>query len=78
MKNSIFLFLSIFWFTPILLNGQEQYNSEIEYIQKNAMSPSEYLVSKFSNYDLVLLGEDHGVKDHLDFVKNLIPDLYNA
>jgi len=78
MKHNIFLLLSIFCFIPALLKSQDQYISETEYIGKNSKSPSEYLISKFGEHDLVLLGEDHGIKDHLDFVKNLIPDLYKA
>lgn len=78
MKHNIFLLLSIFCFIPALLKSQDQYISETEYIGKNSKSPSEYLISKFGKHDLVLLGEDHGIKDHLDFVKNLIPDLYKA
>lgn len=41
-----------------------------------AMSPDDYLVAKFRKADIVLLAEDHGVKENLDFVCNLIPKLY--
>ena len=40
------------------------------------MSPDDYLISKFKDADIVLLAEDHGVKENLDFVKKMIPKLY--
>lgn len=40
------------------------------------MAPDDYLISKFNDADIILLGEDHGVKENLDFVRNLIPKLY--
>ena len=40
------------------------------------MSPDDYLISKFNDADIVLLAEDHGVKENLDFVKKMIPKLY--
>lgn len=75
MKNKC-LFLFAFVLFSSFLKSQTLYNSEYNYIQKKGMDPSQYLVSKFQRYDLVLLGEDHAVKDHLDFVKDLIPRLY--
>jgi hypothetical protein len=43
-----------------------------------AHSPREYLLEKFKKHDVVLLGEDHAIKQNLDFVVSLIPDLYEA
>lgn len=40
------------------------------------MSPDDYLISKFKDADIVLLAEDHGVKENLDFVRKMIPKLY--
>jgi len=77
MKNSLFLTIFLYCFT-LVLHAQSSYNDETKYIKNNSIEPSHYLVSKFKNYDLVLLGEDHGIKEHLDFVKNLIPELYKA
>ncbi len=45
---------------------------------RHAASPADYLISKFDTADLVLLGEDHAVKQNLDFVAGLIPKLYAA
>lgn len=60
------------------LQAQQTYKTEIDFIHNNTQSPSTYVVSKFNTHDLVLLGEDHAIKEHVDFVKGLIPQLYNA
>ncbi|WP_163308393.1 alpha/beta hydrolase-fold protein [Dysgonomonas sp. 521] len=75
MKNNLILFSILILFSPFL-NSQTTYQPEYNYIRDNGIEPSTYLVSKFQRYDLVLLGEDHGIKNHLDFVQDLIPQLY--
>ncbi len=72
------LFLAFIF--PILGFGQENKATleAVEYLKQHPKSPKEYLVSKFKNYPLVLLGEDHAVKENLEFVKSLIPELYQA
>ena len=41
------------------------------------MEPKEYIVSLFdSGADIVLLAEDHGVRENLEFVRSLLPELY--
>ena len=76
MKKTIFL-ITLFAL-PYLVSAQNTFNAEIEYIRTTGKVPSEYILSKFEKHDLVLLGEDHGIKEHLDFVKELIPELYAA
>jgi len=44
--------------------------------KEDNISPDDYLISKFKDADIVLLAEDHGVKENLDFVKSMIPKLY--
>jgi len=72
------LFLAFLF--PVLGFGQENKATleAVEYLKQNPKSPKDYLVSKFRNYPLVLLGEDHAVKENLDFVKSIIPELYQA
>ena len=41
-----------------------------------APSPADYLIRKFDGADIVLLGEDHAVKQNLAFVAGMIPRLY--
>jgi len=54
--------------------------SEVEtcyaYLKKHGQSPKDYVVSKFKDYDYVFLGEYHRIKQDVDFVSSLIPDLY--
>lgn len=38
--------------------------------------PRDYLIHLFNSYDVIFLGEDHGIKEHLMFVKELIPYLH--
>jgi len=72
------LFLAFLF--PVLGFGQENKATleAVEYLKQHPKSPKDYLVSKFANYPLILLGEDHAVKENLDFVKSLIPELYQA
>ncbi|HEY0945880.1 MAG TPA: ChaN family lipoprotein [Opitutaceae bacterium] len=48
------------------------------YLNAHGMDPADYLIAKFADHDLVLLGEDHAIKEHLDFVRALIPRLHAA
>ena len=59
----------------IFLLGSERKNAICDNHDKN-LSPDDYLISKFKEADIVLLAEDHGVKENLDFVRNMIPKLY--
>jgi len=61
-----------------MMQAQQTYDDQISFIRNNGQSPSEYLISRFNKHDLVLLGEDHAIKENLEFVKQLIPQLYNA
>jgi len=45
---------------------------------QNAISPEEYVVSKFKKHDIVFLGEYHRIKHDAELVQNLIPLLYKA
>lgn len=44
----------------------------------SAPTPADYIVRQFANADVVLLGEDHCVRQNLAFVHGLIPALYAA
>ncbi len=43
-----------------------------------AQTPDDYLLAKFRSADIVLLGEDHAVKQSVAFVAKAIPKLYAA
>jgi hypothetical protein len=48
------------------------------YLKKHVQSPKNYVISKFKDYDYVFLGEYHRIKQDIDFVASLIPDLYKV
>ncbi len=47
----------------------------LEYLNKHGKSPVDYVLSKFEQYDIVLLGEMHRVKQQLELYHKLIPRL---
>jgi hypothetical protein len=51
-------------------------DKSIQYLLNNKMSPQEYIASKFAAKDIILLSEEHRVKENLELVKSLIPVLY--
>jgi len=51
-------------------------NELLAYLKTNGMPPEDYVVSKFSDHDIVFLGEHHFVKHDVEFVQSLIPVLY--
>ncbi|MCB2230688.1 hypothetical protein KQH82_08225 [bacterium] len=53
-----------------------QIDTLVNYVSENAQSPIEYVLSKFDDHDVVILGEPHYVKQHVEFVRNLIPALH--
>ncbi|WP_348813250.1 hypothetical protein [Flavobacterium maritimum] len=62
---------------PLCLFSQtDTIERSVQYLSNNKMSPQEYIVSKFVTKDIVLLSEEHRVKENLELVKSLIPDLY--
>jgi hypothetical protein len=62
---------------PLCLFSQsEEIDKSIQYLSNNKMSPQEYIASKFATKDIILLSEEHRVKENLELVKSLIPILY--
>lgn len=49
-----------------------------EAIGRAAVDPAQFVVDRFLDADLVLLSEDHAIRDVLDFVAALIPRLHRA
>lgn len=48
------------------------------YLKEHWTTPEDYILGKFSRYDIVLLGEDHRIKHNLQLAHRLIPMLYRA
>jgi hypothetical protein len=48
----------------------------IDYLSSHYLSPKDYVVQKFADHDIVMLSEDHHIKENLLLVQRLVPDLY--
>lgn len=48
----------------------------LKYLEENLLTPEQYILSKFKAHDVILLAEDHAIKDNLKLVINIIPKLY--
>ncbi len=76
MKKIFFLFINIFLLTSLLFGQHSFLDGPIKYLQNKNISPQNYVLDKFTNADIILLAEDHRVKENLDFLGSLIPQLY--
>jgi hypothetical protein len=74
MKPLLVIAITILSFTTSF--GQATLTHCQTYLKLNNTNPTDYVLSKFKTYDLVILGEDHAIKQNLDFVASLIPELY--
>lgn len=66
-------------FSMLIINCSSPNLSSVEletYIKNNYLSPQEYVISKFLKYDYVFIGEQHRIKHDVNFIENLIPELY--
>ncbi|MDQ5844896.1 MAG: ChaN family lipoprotein [Acidobacteriota bacterium] len=48
------------------------------YLKSHRKSPENYVISKFSNHDIVFIGEYHRIKHDVELIHKLIPRLYKA
>lgn len=46
------------------------------YLEENYFTPNDYVIDKFKNHDVIFIGENHYIKEQVEFIKDLIPDLY--
>jgi hypothetical protein len=59
------------------LFGQQSFvDASIKYLHDKNISPQNYVLEKFKKADIILLAEDHRVKENLVFLGSLIPQLY--
>ncbi len=47
------------------------------WLDKHAKPAQQYLIDLFAKHQVVILGEEHNVKEHKDFVIDIIPRLYH-
>ncbi|MFX0195882.1 MAG: hypothetical protein ACFFCW_07155 [Candidatus Hodarchaeota archaeon] len=53
------------------------YSFLAQWLDENAKSAQEYMIDLFKDYQVVICGEGHNVKEHKDFIIELIPLLYH-
>lgn len=72
--------LSIFYFIREALQTKEFLASpiakeSIRYLEEHQISPIEYTINKFTDHDVVFLGEYHRIKSQVEFIAEIIPEL---
>ncbi len=50
----------------------------LQYLRANHQGPEEYVINKFKEHDVVILGEYHRIRHDPELIQNLIPRLYKA
>lgn len=80
---ALFLFLCVSlilsdFSTPPSAATLDQEQELREYVKSHWKAPEDYVVEKFSNHDIVFIGEFHRVKHDVELIHNLIPRLYKA
>lgn len=53
------------------------YSPYLLYLKEHGKSPIEYVLDKFKDHDVVILGEMHGQKESLELIRDLIEPLYH-
>jgi hypothetical protein len=56
--------------------SHDEKNELIDYLRSNWETPENYIISKFSDYDIVFVGEAHHIKHDVELIHTLIPMLY--
>jgi hypothetical protein len=51
-------------------------NSYLTYLEKEGLSPEEYVIEKLKSHNLIMLGEDHWIDAHPKFVSKLIKKIF--
>lgn len=64
-------FLAITAIMSLGMNAQE-INPYVSFVQGQTTSPFDYLTLKIKQYNVVSLGEDHWVKDHMQFLADYL------
>jgi len=70
------LILILLILSTIELSSQEINQSMVDFLNDKGMEPKEYIIHSFESNDVIFLGESHLVKQNLEFVQSIIPELY--
>jgi hypothetical protein len=63
----------------VLINDLEKidYSPFLVYLNQSSRSPEEYILSKYGDHDIVILGEAHEVRENCELISGLIKILYH-
>jgi hypothetical protein len=78
MKNIVVITILLIGLFSCQQSKKKNYESNplLIYLEKNYEKPNDYVIRKFRNHDIIFIGENHFIKQQVDFIKNLIPKLY--
>ena len=68
-------FLALTAIMSLGMNAQE-INPYVSFVQGQTTSPFDYLTLKIKQYNVVSLGKDHWVKDHMQFLAGVTGDWF--
>ena len=66
-----------FTLPPLVKVGDDQKVELLDYLSARGLPPADYVLEKFEDHDVVLLGELHRIRHDPLFVQELIPALYS-
>jgi len=82
MRNALILVCGLFSLSCTQTEPESASSDAVSelarYIEQHDQSPEDYVISKFQDHDIVLLGERHRLKHDVALVHSLIPRLYRA
>ena len=57
---------------------REEAQAMADYMENSTVPPEEYLAGMFRDRDVVFIGEGTKIKEHVEFIRDVIPYLYDA
>ena len=76
MKKTISILGIIIFIFSCATNKNNSETELIMSIKENSQKPEKYVIEKFKNHQVILIGENHYIKEQVELIKNLIPELY--
>lgn len=76
--NTTVFFLPLFLVIQLSFGQQNFIEKSIDYLSQNDCTPEDFIIKTFKKREVILLAEDHRIKENLDFLQSLIPKLYQA
>lgn len=58
--------------------SKKQISPYLDYLRTYSLKPTDYVVKKFQEKDLIIISENHWLKSHTKFVEELIPSLVKS